>query len=211
MFILGVSLGWSGCLSFCGPILLPYIAATRNSWLRGLKVSLAFSLARIVPYVILSLISARLGYGLIRRFYATPARSIIYLVAGAFVALLGILITIGKPPHRKCCLPGKRPGREGLKEVTWLGILVGLAPCGPLAGLLIYIAFNARNFLQGALLGLAFGVGTLCSPLVLGGPAAAAAAGLLEKRPLVDKIFSRVCGVILVYWGAGMIFSAWPF
>ncbi|MBU3933184.1 MAG: sulfite exporter TauE/SafE family protein [Candidatus Omnitrophica bacterium] len=209
VFIMGVATSWGPCVSFCAPILIPYIAATQKGWLAGLKVSLAFSLARIIPYVILSLISATLGQCLIRRFYESPPGSIIYIAAGAFISLLGILIVTGKNCH---CEPKGRSNlkkswrsRGGPKEMILLGIMVGFAPCLPLLGLLTYIAFNARDFLHGASLGLAFGLGTLISPLILFGPLAGASAAFLFKRSLVYKIVGRACGLILLYFGIGMI------
>ena len=89
-----------------------------------------------------------------------------------------------------------------------LGLMVGFAPCLPLIGLLTYIAFNARNALDGVFLGLSFGAGTLISPLILFGCLAAGIPILLVKRPLVYKLFIRGCGLVLMYVGIGMIIRA---
>lgn len=86
-----------------------------------------------------------------------------------------------------------------------LGIMIGLAPCLPLFGVLTYIAFNSQNFLHGAFLGLTFGMGALISPLILIGPLAGGTATLLLKKPLVYKIFGYLCGLILIYLGIGMV------
>lgn len=208
LFIIGVLLSWGPCFSFCAPLTLPYIAATQRGWRQGLKLSLVFSLARIVPYVILSIISAILGQYLISNFYEGQAKTVIYLVVGAFISLLGIIILIGKSPYLHLCAPVKRSGPGGVKEMALLGLLVGFAPCLPLLGVLAYIAFHAQGFLQGVLLGLTFGAGTLVSPLILCGSLAGAISTFLQKRPLVYKIFSRACGVILVYFGIDMIIRA---
>lgn len=209
MFITGVALSWGPCLSFCAPILLPYIAATQKGWLGGLKISLTFSLARIVPYVILSLISATLGQFLIRRFYESQQGLVIYIVVGVFISLLGIIIVIGRSAHLHFCLPFKKIDSEtGVKEMILLGLMVGFAPCLPLLGVLAYIAFNSQNFLQGVFLGLTFGAGTLISPLILFGLLTGETARLLLKRPLVYKIFSRICGLILMYLGISMVIRA---
>lgn len=208
VFIMGVATSWGPCVSFCAPILIPYIAATQKGWLAGLKVTLAFSLARIIPYVILSLISATLGQYLIRRFYESRPGLIIYVAAGAFISLLGILIVIGKSGQMQLCLPFKKISAQGPKEMILLGLMVGFAPCLPLLGLLTYIAFNARDFLHGASLGLAFGLGTLISPLILLGPLAGAGAVFLFKRPLVYKIAGRACGLLLLYFGTSIIIGA---
>lgn len=211
LFVTGVALSWGPCLSFCAPILVPYIAGTQKNWLSGLKVSLAFSLARVISYTTLSLISATLGQYLIRGFYQTRGGSIIYLAAGVFVALLGIIIVIGKSPHLHFCAALKRIGsKAGIKEMILLGIIVGFAPCLPLFGVLTYIAFNSENFLHGAFLGLAFGMGTLISPLILIGPLAGGIPMFLLKKPLVYKIFGYICGLILIYLGIGMAIRVLP-
>jgi len=116
VFIMGVATSWGACLFFCAPILIPYIAATQKGWLAGLKVSLAFSLARIIPYIILSLISATLGQYLIRRFYESRPGLVIYIAAGAFISLLGILIVIGKSERLHLCLPFKKTARRVQKR-----------------------------------------------------------------------------------------------
>lgn len=208
VFIIGVATSWGPCVSFCAPILFPYIAATQRGWLEGLKVTLAFSLARIIPYIILSLISATLGQYLIARFYQTRPGLIIYIAAGIFIALLGALIVLGKSESLHFCLPFKKINARGIKEMALLGIIVGFAPCVPLLGLLAYIAFNAHNALHGASLGLIFGLGALISPLILLGSTAGAAAAFLSKRPLLYKIVSRSCGVILIYFATSMMIRA---
>jgi len=98
---------------------------------------------------------------------------------------------------------------QGIREMALLGFLVGFAPCLPLLGVLAYIAFHAQGFAQGALLGLAFGAGTLLSPLILFGSLAGAISPVLLKKPIVYNIFSRLCGLILMYFGIGMIIKAW--
>ena len=208
LFIIGVLLSWGPCFSFCAPLTLPFIAATQKGWRQGLKLSLVFSLARIVPYVILSIISAILGQYLISNFYEGQTKSIVFIVVGAFISLLGVIILIGKSPYLHLCAPFKKPGLRGVREMALLGLLVGFAPCLPLMGVLAYIAFHARGFLQGALLGLTFGAGTLVSPLILCGSLAGGASLILLKKPLVYEIFSRACGLILMYFGVGMIIKA---
>ena len=205
---MGVALSWGPCFSFCGPITLPYIAATQKGWLKGLKLSLVFSLARVVSYVVLSLISVSIGQYVIARFYEGQAKPITYIIVGAFISLLGIIILIGKTPYLHLCPPFKKVGPGGLREMALLGVLVGFAPCLPLLGVLAYIAFHAYNFLQGFLLGLTFGAGTLISPLILCGCLAGGISSALLKKPLVYKIFSRICGLILMYFGIGMIIRA---
>ncbi len=206
VFIMGFALSWGPCLFFCAPILIPYIAATQKGWLEGLKATLAFSISRIVPYVILSLISATLGQYLIRIFYGSKAGLIIHILASTFILSLGMIILIGKSPHLHICQSlSKYIHLEGTKGMILLGFLVGITPCMPLFGVLTYIAFTSKNFLDGILLGLTFGAGTLISPLILFGSLAGGASSFLVKKPLIYKAFRCICGLILIYLGIGMM------
>lgn len=218
LFITGVSLSWGPCFSFCAPVLLPYIAGTQKGWRNGLKLSLVFSLARIVPYVILSLISAGLGQYLIRMFYQAKGSLLIQICTGVFIVILGLVVVMGKSTHPGLCTPflKKLTPQKGIWQVLVLGLLIGAAPCLPLFGVLLYIAFNATCLMQGAFLGLAFGLGTLVSPVIFFGPLVAGLPRLLEKEPRLYKIFSLACGLILIYlgisvlWGAGHLFYTSP-
>jgi sulfite exporter TauE/SafE len=206
VFIMGLTMGWGPCLAFCVPVLLPYIAATQKGWLEGLKATLAFSASRIVPYAILGSISAALGQYLIGNFYQSRAVSIIQISAAGFILLVGLVVLVGKSPHLRICRTlSQHIGGESVKGMILLGFLIGILPCIPLVGLLTYIAFISENFLQGIFLGLTFGAGTIISPLILFGPLAGGVSSVLFKRPLIYKIFTRACGLILIYLGSGMM------
>ena len=206
VFVMGIAMGWGPCLSFCAPVLLPYIAATQKGWLEGLKATLAFSISRIVPYAILGSISAALGQYLVRNFYESKAVLIIQILAAGFILLAGLVILIGKSPHLRICQAlSKHIGQEGVKGMILLGLLIGILPCMPLLGLLTYITFTSESFLHGMSLGLTFGVGTLISPLILFGTLAGGVSSALFKKPLIYKIFTRACGLILLYLGVGMM------
>jgi len=206
VFVMGITLSWGPCLFFCAPILVPYIAATQKGWFKGFRATLTFSLSRIVPYVILSIISATVGQYLIRNFYGSKAGLIIHILASSFVCLLGMIILIGKSPHLHICQSlSKHIHLEGTKGMILLGFLVGISPCIPLFGVLTYIAFASKNFLDGILLGLIFGAGTLISPLILFGSLAGGIPLFLLKKPLIYKTFRYICGLMLVYLGIGMM------
>jgi len=210
LFITGLALSWGPCFLFCAPIVFPYIVGTQKGWRGGLRLSLAFSAARIVSYVVLSLISAGFGQYLIRSFYETEKARIIYLATGAFICSLGIMVVLGKSLHLRFCAPFRNTEPKGIKEMALLGIMVGFAPCLPLFGVLAYIAFQAQNVLHGGLLGLTFGIGTVISPLILLGPLAGAIPAFLAKRPLIGKVLNRICGLILIYLGIEMFMRALP-
>jgi len=205
LLLTGIALSWGPCFSFCAPIIFPYIAGTQKKWHGGLALGIIFSLARVVSYVTLSLISAGLGHYLIRSFYQNQQAQIIYIAVGAFIVILGILVLAGKSLHQCFHSAAKGSGLKGVGEIIFLGIIVGFAPCLPLFGVLAYIAVQAKGLLHGGLLGLSFGIGTLLSPLIILAPVAAHIPNLLAKRPIIGKIFSRICGLILIYLGLEML------
>lgn len=205
LFITGITLGWGPCLSFCTPLVLPYVAATQKGWLSGLKATLVFSFSRIISYMLLSSASVILGQHLVRNFYESERGSIVYIFASVFILLLGAVILIGKYPRPHICrFLTKHIGPQSIKGMIFLGILVGMLPCLPLLGVLTYIAFTSQNVFDGMLSGLIFGIGTLISPLVLLGAFAGEFSSFLSKRPLIYRIFSRLCGLILMYLGIEM-------
>lgn len=75
-----------------------------------------------------------------------------------------------------------------------LGLVVGVSPCLPLLGVLTEIMFIADKFYQGWLLGLAFGLGTLISPLLVLGT-------LAPLVPLKTQRLNFICGLLLIAAG----------
>ena len=208
IFIMGVCLGWGPCLSFCAPVIIPYIAASQSGWLKGLRAVIVFSLSRVAPYMILALIASSLGQLLIRRYYESKAGMVVYLVAGIFISILGLFFLFGQRPGVKICRPlAKSMTRSSLKELIGLGLMIGFTPCIPLFGVLTYIAFVSENIFEGLFYGVCFGVGTLLSPLLLFGCVAGGLSTLLLRKPSIYRFFSRVCGGFLFYFGVRLAIS----
>jgi sulfite exporter TauE/SafE len=204
---MGITLGWGPCLSFCSPILLPYIAATQTSWLKGLRAAIIFSLSRILAYMVLALIVVSIGRVIINKFYGHTIGISIYLLIGIFISLLGLVLFFGKKFEslQLCKILNIHTSGRGLKSLIILGILIGLAPCIPLFGALSYIAFVSKNLLEGIFLGFCFGIGTLLSPLVIFGLLAGGLPKTLFKNHKIFTIFNRICGLFLFYLGLKLI------
>ena len=207
LFVTGVAISWGACFLFCAPAVFPFIIGTQKNWFGGLKVALTFSVARILPYVILSVASAGIGQYLVSRFYQTQSSLFIHIATGSFVFILGIIVLLGKTGHVHFCsgLIKKMGSEKGIWPMIALGLLVGFAPCAPLFAVLTYIAFNAQNLIHGALLGLVFGIGTLISPLVLIAPLMGNITELMQKKPWMQIVISRLSGVMLLYLGVNML------
>jgi len=206
LFIMGITLGWGPCLSFCGPVLVTYIAGTQSGWFRGLWNTLVFSFTRVLAYVILAGIAGKIGQLVIRNYYESPFGSFLYPGVGIVIIILGILIIFNKSPHLRFCKRFiKNPIQNNLKGMVVLGLLMGFTPCIPLFGVLTYITFESKDILQAIFYGGCFGAGTILTPLIPIGILAGGIPSLLLRKPRIFDLFSRACGGFLVYFGIKLI------
>jgi sulfite exporter TauE/SafE len=205
----GIGMGWGPCLAFCGPILLPYIAAARGGWREGLRMSAMFSLGRLLGLAILGGL-ASVAFASINRFFPPHRSGYLYLAMAIFIMLVGVLVVLGKgfelPLHRtfrKYVVDGRRGAVTAL-----LGFLIGISPCVPLVTILTYIACTVTNVLQGVAYALCFGIGTIVPVMVLG-----PLVGLLPEKVFRSsrhlRVFRTVCGGILILFGLQLLYYTW--
>lgn len=60
LFIIGITVSFGPCLVFCSPVILPYIAATKQGWREGLRTTLIFLFTRLVAYVDISKVAGEI-------------------------------------------------------------------------------------------------------------------------------------------------------
>ena len=207
LFTAGLVLGASQCVVSCAPMLLLYVAGTREGWREGLKATLIFSLSRLFAYVLLGLVAGFSGVFLASFLQNLGFGSHLWISAGAFVSLLGVLVILGKEPRFHLCrVLSQHTVNDSTKSMALLGFIVGVAPCAPLLGVLTYIAFSVKDSLIGAFYAFCFGVGTtIITPIVLLGVLSSIVPRLLFKNPKVLDIFRRSCGLLLLFFGARLI------
>jgi len=205
LFITGLLMGLGPCLAFCGPILFPYIAGSKRSWLGGLKDILIFSTSRVVIYGLLGLLASSTGYFLAEVISSSKLNLIKYLGAGTFVLLLGIIMMLGRTRLPFCRILHRETIEKSAKSMILLGILIGVSPCLPLLGALTTIAGLAKGPLVGAFWGLSFGLGTVISPLIILALVAGGLGKLLSLKPILHQVASRLCGCFLIYFGIRLI------
>ena len=204
----GFGMGWGPCLALSGPILLPYIAATKGGWREGLRVSAMFSLGRLLGLAILGGL-ASVAFASINRFFPPHRSGYLYLVMAIFILLVGVLIVLGKgfelPLHRtfKEHIMGR-----GAVTAPLLGFLIGISPCVPLVAILTYIACTVTNILQGVAYALCFGIGTIVPVMILG-PLVGFLPEKIFKSPAHLRVFRMVCGVILILFGLQLLYCTW--
>lgn len=210
LFLTGMTLGLGPCLASCGPVLVSYIAGTKDNVAGGLRTYIIFSLGRLFVYISLGTISGIFGQIFANVFYDSKLAVYIWVIGGLFVSLLGVATIIGfipKWPFSKK-VSSLTLGNDA-KSVFLLGIFVGLSPCGPLLGILSYIALVSKTILHGLFYSFAFGIGSFISPLII----LAAFSGFIPSRlaryPAILKYFRIIAGAVLVYLGIGLLFSPW--
>ena len=197
-------MGSGPCLLSCGPILLSYIAGTKSSALQGLKCWAIFSLSRLASTIFLSFLAGFIGTALFRRFYWEISGYIIWGLTGLFILFLGVMVFVGfHAKFRVCNMLGNAATARDRNSIITLGVLVGLLPCVPLIGVLSYIAMVATHYLHGILMGAAFGLGVIISPLIFASMIAGAVPGLkVFQNSNRVMVFQKICGVILMVLGS---------
>ena len=203
----GIGMGWGPCLALSGPVLLPYIAATKGGWQEGLKVSALFSLGRIFGLAVLGGL-ASVAFASINRFFPPYRSAYLYLAMAIVIVLMGTLIVLGRgfelPLHR---VFAEHLVGGGSESMLGLGFLIGISPCMPLVAVLTYIACTATNVLQGVVYAVSFGIGTVFPVMILG-PLVGLLPGKI-KSPKWLRAFRVVCGLILVLFGLQLLYSIW--
>lgn len=194
ILIQGFVVGAGPCVLICAPILLPYLVSTKNTWQEGLRATLVFGLTRLLVYTFLGGMVGYVGYYLFQLFYSQFWRKMLWGFAGIFIFILGLLIFLGKKMENPLCRYLQEHTLESsTKSMVILGVVVGLSPCLPLLAILTEIMFISEKFYQGFLYGLAFGLGTVISPLLLLG----ASAPLVKK----SRALEIICAVLLMGMG----------
>ncbi|MEI6413069.1 MAG: sulfite exporter TauE/SafE family protein [Pseudomonadota bacterium] len=200
-------LGSGHCIGMCGALVSGFFlrfAAQGTPWL----AVVAYHAARLLVYALMGLIAAALGAVLIKTGAFGQIQSLLQIVAGAVVILLG-LETLGVSPWRLTFSFVKgswlhkllgTPRQNTLWRAALGGVVNGLMPCSMTLAVAV-TAINATTPLDGGLLMLAFGVGTLPSMLfvsTLFSTLGVTARSLLLKGAAAVVI---VLGVVTLYTG----------
>ena len=204
----GFVVGSGPCVLICAPVLIPYIAGTQKTWWGGLKATLVFSLTRLLVYVLLGALSGYIGSWLVKLFIASAFTYWVWTFGAGLIIALGLIIMVaGNFDSPVCGYLSRSFIKDPTTGMILLGLIVGVSPCLPLIGIMAEIAIFSANIFVGALYGLAFGIGTVISPmLLLGALAPVLPAGLLKKETSL-KIFNFICGALMVMAGVYILFG----
>ena len=182
---LGIIYGFGPCTMFCAPVIIPLIMSSSKSSKEGIWQAFVFGLGRLTSYSILGAITGYLGYML--QGIITSA------FMGIFMIALGVLVLLKKFP-KKCPFIKDIKGQH-TSFVS--GMIIGLSPCAPLVGALS-LAILSMSMINGLLIGLLFGIGTLASPVLLLGLLAGWWAKRSQKFYTMNLI---VCSGFLIILG----------
>jgi len=203
-------LGGVHCVGMCGGIVATLTAGLpreqRQRLSRQLPFQLAYNAGRIASYTFAGAVMGALGAVALQLVPLYLAQRLLYLIAAGFMLALGLYLggwwqgmthieRLGERLWRQIEPLGRRflPVRHWWQALA-VGVVWGWLPCGLVYSVLIWSA-GSGGPLQGALLMLVFGLGTL--PNLLGlGLLAGAAARLSEQRWL-----RQLAGAIVMAFG----------
>lgn len=173
--LIGLAASVSSCLAMVGGLLLSVSASwtqahpTASRWHR-LQPLVTFNVGRLLGYFLLGGVTGLLGKSVLLSLHATGMLKI----ALAFVMVFLGLKLLGLIPAKYCRIPLPRSMTQALRKMSttenslgagFLGALTYFIPCGFTQSMQI-LALASGGFMTGAMIMLAFAVGTL--PALLG-------------------------------------------
>lgn len=224
-FLFGL-LGGAHCASMCGGIVAVLGARHRIIPIQAVAGGaailppsrlqpLAYNLGRIASYTVAGAIVGGLGSTAWLAQHLLPVQQAAFVAANLVMVVLGLVMVLGAgrlaPLERLGTAAWRRlaplaarvlraPGAAGALAA---GLVWGWVPCGMVYGVLV-AALVSGNAADGALLMLAFGVGTLPNLLLLGWLAQRGASWLGRQR------IRFAAGVLIVAFGVAGIARADP-
>jgi len=216
MFVTGLTGGFGHCIGMCGPIVTAYsLGETRN----GILHHLLYNAGRITTYTLLGAAIGLTGSFLVLTASIERFQSLIMALAGLSIILMGLaaldILPAGKAIN-SCSGIMPRIGKlmnlfrrsRSIGAYYPMGILLGFLPCGLTYTALLTAARTAMEaenhaaaLLEGGLVMLSFGLGTVPSLLVVG----KAVHFIGEKA---RRTFYRLAGAIMILTGIYFTLSA---
>jgi sulfite exporter TauE/SafE len=208
--------GSTHCLAMCGGIagalgLGSRAAAERSG--RPLRFPLAYNAGRVASYTLAGAIVGGIGAGMGQLGGADRARLALQLAAGLVLLVLGLRLVSGRRGFQWLDAAGARVWRrlspllrhvlpvDSLHRAFGAGMIWGWLPCGMAYGVL-GVAWLSASMADGALVMLAFGLGT--APALVAASGAAARIGALAASPA----WRAASGLLMA--GVGVLTIAGP-
>ena len=209
-FLVGL-LGGGHCVGMCGGIVgavTMTLPGSKPKW----PFLLSYNLGRIGSYTLAGVVAGGIGASSFFLEQVLPIEKMLYALASLMLVLLGLYLAgIWRVLTRLEAVGGKLwqhiqpysrrllPART-IAQSLLLGTLWGWLPCGLVYSVLV-AAIATANPLQGGLLMLAFGLGTLPTLLAMG------MAAVRLKSLLQNPWFRRLSGLAIAGFGLAGLFS----
>lgn len=202
-FILGLSMGVGPCVAHHFFLVLPYISLNKKNTREGWQVVVYFSVGRIISLTLLGFLSGLVGGALYANFMDSGVRDWFIIFLGLFLVMMAAAVMFFEESFfckKIKFLFDKIPGDMMLAT----GFLTPLLPCPVILGFLAYTAAGGQ-YIQGALSGLGFGLGTAVSPILIAGPLL----GFFKKKisGKIRSVLINLGGLILFGYGLHLILS----
>jgi len=210
-FVVGL-LGGVHCVGMCGGIVGALSFGLPPD--RNLPILLAYNAGRISSYALAGALMGALGFYFSGLLPVQLAQRVLLTFAGLFLILMGLYLAgwwnALSRVERAGGLLWRRiePLGRGLlpvrsvRHALLLGLLWGWLPCGLVYSALVWTV-SAGGAVEGAMLMLAFGLGTLPNLLLMG--VAAAQLTRWARQPLVRVL----AGTLVILFGVLLLFDAW--
>lgn len=206
-------LGGGHCVGMCGGIVSAVslsMPGSRPQW----RLLLAYNLGRIASYTLAGIIAGAVGASSLFLQHLLPVGKVLYALANIMLILLGLYLAnfwhgvlvlerVGASVWKRLQPLSKRwlPVRTVL-QAGMLGTIWGWLPCGLVYSVLI-AALATASPLQGGLLMLSFGLGTLPTLMAMGMAAVKLKAWL--QRPWLR----RLSGLLVLLFGVVGLIRLW--
>jgi sulfite exporter TauE/SafE len=208
-FIAGV-LGSGHCLGMCGALVSGYFMNVGKN--KSLLPYFAYQLTRIFVYIAIGLLAATLGIVLVSGGLFGKFQSILQMVIGSIVIILALGILGLIPWQGSMKLLPMNLLRKGYAKASTKGPVVGAMRAGFLNGLMpcpltfaMYVeATSATTVVEGGLLMLAFGAGTLPTMLLI-------SVAFAKMGASLRGIMLKSAAVIMIFMGLNTIYKGLTF
>ena len=123
--------------------------------------------------------------------------------------VIGLLMAFGKNLDYKFCrrLEGFFLKKDA-KTIIIFGLVVGIIPCLPFISLLSYIGLVSKTWFDVLRYSLAFGAGTVISPLFILAALTGVIPKVITRKNKFYIVFNSICCLILGFLGLRLIMRA---
>lgn len=216
-FLVGL-LGGGHCVGMCGGIVsavsmhLPNESKNTHKKHPKIFFLIAYNAGRVLSYTLAGVLAGLIGASSFFLNHVLPIQHALYLISSLMLILLGLYLAgfwhgmtvienmgrslwVKLQPYSKRYIPV-----QNLKQAFALGGLWGWLPCGLVYSVLI-AAIATGNALNGGLLMLAFGLGTLPTLLAMGMTA-------VKLKTMLQNVWvRRVSGLLVLGFGLAGLYK----